>query len=413
MSFDQAVRDCIEQFLGYSFSNPEWSLAGLSSKMGGLGLRSAELHSPAAFIASQLACKDLCGKLDPSHAWDPLNQGSNCFAALTVFNSRVCPENVLDLNADTFPRQQTLSQSIDNKVLLSILSDNANNVHFRAHINHTTTSGAGAWLNAVPSRALGTHIDSQLYVTMIKRWLRVPLLDKEIHCPYCDDMVDMFGDHCLTCGCGGDRTKRHNLLRNEVFHQCVSSGLNPELERPGLLQPRPIIGSFHDSGAARDQNANRRPADVYLPKWRNGAPAALDLAVTSGQRRDIVNRSAEDGSIATKLYEDTKRLYLSTEAKCQEEGITFIPMVCEADGGGWGPAAQGVLSILAKNKSILTGEDSSLIATRILQSLGLILHRENARSIIRRFTRRASLDCSELLAASVTCSLPLVSLPPD
>ena len=113
----------------------------------------------------------------------------------------------------------------------------------------------------------------------------------------------------------------------------------------------------------RDQNANRRPADVYLPKWRSGAPAALDLAVTSGQRRDIVNRSAEDGSIATELYEDTKRLYLSTEAKCQEEGITFIPMVYEADGEGWGPAAREVLSILAKNKSILTGEDSSLIAS--------------------------------------------------
>ena len=74
-----------------------------------------------------------------------------------------------------------------------------------------------------------------------------------------------------------------------------------------------------------------------------------------------------------------------TQAICEEDGINFIPLVCEADGGGWGPAALRVWGSLAKQKSILTGENTSVIATRILQSLGLILHRENARSILRRF----------------------------
>ena len=56
----------------------------------------------------------------------------------------------------------------------------------------------------------------------------------------------------------------------------------------------------------------------------------------------MVNRSAEDGSYATKAYEDFKRSHLETESLCREEGITFIPMICEADGGGWGPAAHKV-----------------------------------------------------------------------
>ena len=60
---------------------------------------------------------------------------------------------------------------------------------------------------------------------------------------------------------------------------------------------------------------------------------AFDIAVTSGLRRDLVNRSAEDGSAATLLYEDYKRSYLNTETICQEEGISFIPLVCEEDGG--------------------------------------------------------------------------------
>ena len=41
-SYDSAVRDCIESFLCSSFSDEEWSLARLSTRMGGLGLRSVE-----------------------------------------------------------------------------------------------------------------------------------------------------------------------------------------------------------------------------------------------------------------------------------------------------------------------------------------------------------------------------------
>ena len=239
---------------------------------------------------------------------------------------------------------------------------------------------------------------------MIQRWLRVPIHESEFFCPFCDEVVDKHGDHCLTCTCGGDRTKRHNLIRNEVFHFCSSSGLNPELERPGLLQPRPLAGSRHEDGSKRDPTNGRRPADVYLPRWRRGAPAALDFAVTSGLRSDIVSRSAVDGSIATKLYEEYKRSHLNTEASCQEEGILFIPVVCEADGGGWGPSAHKVWSELAKHKALASGEQDSTIVSRLLQSLGLILHRENARSILRRSPSHINYECSELLTAATLCN---------
>ena len=63
-------------------------------------------------------------------------------------------------------------------------------------------------------------------------------------------------------------------------------------------------------------------------------PAALDLAVTSGLRSDKVIRSAEDGTAAVIQYENFKHTYLGTDTSCREEGITFIPLICEADGGG-------------------------------------------------------------------------------
>ena len=204
-------------------------------------------------------------------------------------------EDQMQITNNFAPRQQTLSQAIDKHLLTNIRENFGNDTHFQAHLNLTTASGAGSWLHVVPSNAIGTQVDPCLYKTMVQRWLRLPLCECEFHCPFCDEVVDKFGDHCLTCSCGGDQTKYHNLIRNKVFYLCNSAGLNPELERPGLLQPRPLAGSAQETGAARDPNENRRPADVYLPKWRRGAPAAMDIAVTSGLRSDILSKSAKDG----------------------------------------------------------------------------------------------------------------------
>ena len=98
----------------------------------------------------------------------------------------------------------------------------------------------------------------------------------------------------------------------------------------------------------------------------------------------MVKESAKDGTHAVKSYETRKRTYLDTEKLCQDQGIQFIPLICEANGGGWGPAAQVVWRELAKHKSSITGESQSITATQLLQSLSLILHKENARAILRR-----------------------------
>ena len=87
------------------------------------------------------------------------------------------------------------------------------------------------------------------------------------------------------------------------------------------------MGSDSDPGA-------KRPADVYLPRWRQGPPATLDFAVTSGLRLEVVSDSASDPSSSLARYEDFKLAHKDTGALCREQGLTFIPMVMEAVGGG-------------------------------------------------------------------------------
>eukprot|EP00973_Karenia_brevis_P008728 1180392-Karenia_brevis.AAC.1 len=112
----------------------------------------------------------------------------------------------------------------------------------------------------------------------------------------------------------------------------MSAQLYPELEKPGLLQARPLQGSLPENGMHHTSDT-RRPADVYLPRWQRGLPAALDFAVTSGLRADNVASSARDPLTAVRAYEDFKRTHNHTQSDCETAGITFIPMVVEAAGG--------------------------------------------------------------------------------
>ena len=100
------------------------------------------------------------------------------------------------------------------------------------------------------------------------------------------------------------------------------------------------------------------------------------------------------------------RIYLETETAYREEGITFILLVCESDGRGWGPAGQAVWKELAKQKSIESGEPDSITAGHLLQTLGIILHKKNVQVILHRSLNNYSENNQEfraLLAASVAC----------
>jgi hypothetical protein len=181
------------------------------------------------------------------------------------------------------------------------------------------------------------------------------------------------------------------LLRNITFFAASAANLSPELERPGLLPDRPAIGGAHEDGTPAAVQGHlpgrRRPADVYIPRWRGGPPAAWDFAVTSGLRLDALAGSVVDPDAALTRYEDFKCGYKDTESLCRGQGLTFIPMVMEAVGGGWGKAARRVWSELAKTSALATGELQTESASAVLlrQRLSMTLHRENARACLRRF----------------------------
>ena len=82
----------------------------------------------------------------------------------------------------------------------------------------------------------------------------------------------------------------------------------------------------------------------------------LRLRDVHGLRRDVLAATLQDSNAPARHYEDHKCAYLGTKATCEAEGMTFIPMVMEAVGGGWGSCARGVWAELAKSYALALGE---------------------------------------------------------
>ena len=103
----------------------------------------------------------------------------------------------------------------------------------------------------------------------------MPVFGTDGYCTACDAIMDSAAHRAKMCACLGDWVARHNAARNTVYRTSATAGLGPDLEKADLLPPRP-----DDPRGANGRNL-RRPADVYIPTWEGGIPAAFDLAISS------------------------------------------------------------------------------------------------------------------------------------
>ena len=154
----------------------------------------------------------------------------------------------------------------------------------------------------------------------------------------------------------------------------AAAGLTAALEAPHLLPPRPNDPT--DSG-------QRRPADVLIQPWTHGAPAALDLAIVSPQRQDVLQQASVTRGHAALRYEQRKRDYQQTAQQCEAQGISFIPVVAERS-GGWGSSARKALRKIAKSAAQRSGRDQGLISKEYLEVLCVGIRRSKARAVLKR-----------------------------
>ena len=138
--------------------------------MGGLGLQTVENHFPAAFASSY-------SLLSPSSEpyYSPLWKTPVCLspALLDLITELQGEETTIDsLDGVT---QKQLRYQIDQVLSSQVVECVANGISVRevARLTCLKLPHAGAWLNVVPSPALGLHLRASEFVTALKLRLGV------------------------------------------------------------------------------------------------------------------------------------------------------------------------------------------------------------------------------------------------
>ena len=353
-AFDAAIRTTLQSILGRPISEWSWLKSSLPSNRGGINLRRAILHAPAAFIASAFQSSRLVEDL-LGHSF---TSSDSLLAALPALSDAASRPDWISLEDVDVPLHQShLSAAIDEATQCHLLST-APSTRDRCLALSTALPHAGDWLNCVPSSTLGLHLQDKEFRSCLRYWLGVPLHSGSYSCPECHSLADPFGDHQVGCGGNGDRISRHNAVRDVLYSAAQSAALGPTREAAGL-----VAGSMS------------RPADLLLPTWHHGRPAALDVHIISPLQQQLVHEAAFTPGHALEV--GTQRKLASHLSSCRDAGVDFIPVVAETLGGLSGDTIN-IIRSFASAISLRTGSPDPSNHNHIFHRVAIALWRGNA-----------------------------------
>ena len=165
--FDHTMRGAVSDITGCPLSNWAWLKASLPSSLGGLNIRQASLHAPAAFIGSFHQSEPLISEIQGHLARMPQHL-PNTISALAKAAAQL--EWLSIQCIDVSLHSHSLSRAVDESSY-SLLLDSSPDVRSRALALSSAISHAGDWLNVVPSMALGLHLlDCEFRLCLCTGW---------------------------------------------------------------------------------------------------------------------------------------------------------------------------------------------------------------------------------------------------
>ncbi len=388
-AFDKMQFTLLQEIVGVDFDALDKIQAKLPLSCSGLvGLRSAEDHASAAFLAGSKNSESLVRLLVGNEDIDalPLN------ASMTIYNSKVGLRARLDaakLGATQSIEQKSLSIAID-KYTESSLIEMVN-----AEIDPEVKSlnldrllslkveSSFAWLLAVPNSNLG--------LSMTNEELQFALQIRLGHVgagPFrcsgnSQHEIERTGLELLKCN--KLQKVRHDVIASVITNIARASGEHPTRENLGL---------FGDG-------SRRRPGDIVLPSFNRGGKTVMDVRVTNNKQDFLTRyvpkkagRAAEHGA-SVKIADWKKHCDEAFERTRTRVESTFVPLSTDVY-GCWTRDAYNVFYELAKKRKDYTDRDPELEYKYIIQQISMALQRENAKILAAHRVRRiGALDGDE------------------
>jgi hypothetical protein len=261
--------------------------------------------------------------------------------------------------------QREVSALIDSEAATRLFRD-TEETRDRARLNCVAREGAGDWLTALPSKALGLHLRSGEFILAARFRLGLPVFRQAGECPMprCTAHSDMFGFHAIVCATGSLRIAKHNHLRDAIFDAAQQAHLGPLKEPDGLLP-----------------GSDDRPGDIVLPFWDNGRDVCLDVCVVSPQQVALVQQAAREGGGDVAVKHAFKAKMRKYEDRCAAEGLSFLPLAVDSY-GGWHARSLEALTKLGRQVARVVGkrEDEAVMQ---LRQRAAVLHVRDSVEMIR------------------------------
>lgn len=324
-----------------------WAQASLPVNFGGLGVRSAVVVAPSAFLASSHASADLVDLLVPD--------GS-------AFQSSPFIEDALALWSQDHPHsppegveagKQKAWDSVRSRLIADELLQNAKDDTDRVRLLAVSTKESGAWLEALPVTSLGLRLDDTALRIGVGLRLGIPICSPHV-CQHCGCAVDSFGRHGLSCKKIGDRHYRHGALNEIIKRALISAHVPCRLEPQGL---------FRSDG--------KRPDGASLVPWKSGKLIAWDATCRDSFAPSYRSSSTHSPGAVANLAESSKcRKYQHlSPSHC------FTPVAFESL-GAVGSMTLAFLKDIGRRIHLVTGEARASFF--LLQRLSVAVQRGNS-----------------------------------
>ena len=348
---DEVIKAATEELMNVQFSSANWEQAVLPTRLGGLGLRRAEEVALPSFIASLHRCQQLLHTILPASFVQKLSDERK--QAEDEWREKAGDKAAPDDNARG--RQKSWDSPIAEHIKDCLLLEA--NQYDRARILGAATSESGAWLRALPSASLGTHLDNE--TVRIAVALRVGAdVCSGIHVCRCGSLADVKGHHALTCHYSAGRLPRHTALNDIVRRALLCAGVPAQLEPYGV-----------------DRGDGKRPDGMTIYPFSHGRCLIWDATCVNTFADSRLGDASLEAGAAAKKAEDGKRRKYSQLA----QRFRFEPIAFESD-GACGPTTRSFIRELGGRMSAVSGDPREV--EWLLQRFSIAVMRGNAASIL-------------------------------
>lgn len=343
---DQFVA-AFEGILKISLSGDALIQLSLPVSSGGMGIPTPSGIALSAFVSSCYAAEDDVRTIlgDPSKMIHLLDNAVEDFEA-TFGSSPAAADR----------HQQSEWTEVAAKSVLTALCSRLSSSEIDViRIAHVSLSETGWWLQALPSRNIGTLLTDRDFILAAGLRLGLPLV-QEVPCP-CGTTNDRLGHHRLSCRTlASGRLSRHNAV-NDLLSRALQQAGVANSKEPRNLSPIELI----------------RPDGLTNEPWSRGQQMIWDVSIRDTFAISYRGIARNARGVSAKGEQDKKSKYVTLLGD-----YCLVPFIIDST-GVWGEAALGLAREIGRRIAARSGDKRA--AAFIRQRIAIEVQRGNARMI--------------------------------